>query len=699
MGQIVGGSAKTKRCNIRQLSQLGTPAAGEYILVSSDNSMNAVGQGNFDCYIVGDGTTATTALTLHKFKAEELDEQLNGIPDVTQTFTLSMTAGQYILPASSAKKCTMETGKTYTFTVVNASDLDSSVLNVYFRNSDNTQDAYAYLNGGSSSVKTFQFKKTSNTSVTIVPTSDIGYVRFYVTDKNATVTLDVQFSVLWESGNYGLIPTLATKSELESYAKTAEVSAADATIIEQVEQSVKKVISDSVTIEEYLNGNLEENIINADGSTVTSSSMRHVAISNLTEGLVLTLRNYYIRSNGSKAYSGSATSICAVCAKNGDTIVPSKGRTYNANLSQYVVPADIDNVILTIRNESNYTHREILRTEVDAITTYYKQQILDGAPLQWSGSLNAGEIKYLPVENVSLGKIFVFTAHVSTFGALTFGRLNSAGDGLITPKVEVNETSVVCYSNTSSSFNTSFEHGLTIANDIQVIVQVGEEVKIVVQSNGSRWQTTTTRSRNGEYANSLAVTTDTGTFTDCVLSVSLQNLRKDTWVFGDSWVSLYEQRWTYQAIHLGYSNWFLNGFAGATSQQGFDAFQTLVGVHIPKTLLWLYGMNDIDTDDSTPNSDWLSVVEQVEDICKKNNIELILATIPTTPTRNMNAKNAYVRASGHRYVDQAAAMGADTSGNWFSGYSSEDGNHTTTQGAIALMGRFFCDVPELMYNE
>lgn len=66
MGQIVGGSAKTKRCNLNKLSQLGTPAAGEHILVSSDNSMNAAGQGNFDCYIVGDGTTAAIALELKK---------------------------------------------------------------------------------------------------------------------------------------------------------------------------------------------------------------------------------------------------------------------------------------------------------------------------------------------------------------------------------------------------------------------------------------------------------------------------------------------------------------------------------------------------------------------------------------------------------------------------------------------------------
>ena len=64
MGQIVGGAAKPKRCNINQLSQLGTPAAGEHILVSSDNSMNAAGQGNFDCYIVGDGRTVAAMLKI-----------------------------------------------------------------------------------------------------------------------------------------------------------------------------------------------------------------------------------------------------------------------------------------------------------------------------------------------------------------------------------------------------------------------------------------------------------------------------------------------------------------------------------------------------------------------------------------------------------------------------------------------------------
>lgn len=76
MGQIVSSAAKPKRCNLNQLSQVPTPAAGEHILVSSDNSMNAAGQGNFDCYIVGDGTKAATALPLQRINAA-LEEEVS----------------------------------------------------------------------------------------------------------------------------------------------------------------------------------------------------------------------------------------------------------------------------------------------------------------------------------------------------------------------------------------------------------------------------------------------------------------------------------------------------------------------------------------------------------------------------------------------------------------------------------------------
>ena len=66
MGQIIGRAAKPDACNLRSLSSYGIPAAGQHILVSTDNSAMQNGQGIFDAYVVGDGKTAATALLLKK---------------------------------------------------------------------------------------------------------------------------------------------------------------------------------------------------------------------------------------------------------------------------------------------------------------------------------------------------------------------------------------------------------------------------------------------------------------------------------------------------------------------------------------------------------------------------------------------------------------------------------------------------------
>lgn len=75
MGQIIGRAAKPDACNLRSLSSYGTPAAGQHILVSTDNSAMQNGQGNFDAYVVGDGTTAATGLPLIKTYANDVDNE------------------------------------------------------------------------------------------------------------------------------------------------------------------------------------------------------------------------------------------------------------------------------------------------------------------------------------------------------------------------------------------------------------------------------------------------------------------------------------------------------------------------------------------------------------------------------------------------------------------------------------------------
>ena len=66
MGQIAGKYDFLSRVNLKDLSTIPIPAAGEHILVSSDNSMTADGQGNFDCYIVGNGHTPAISLEIKR---------------------------------------------------------------------------------------------------------------------------------------------------------------------------------------------------------------------------------------------------------------------------------------------------------------------------------------------------------------------------------------------------------------------------------------------------------------------------------------------------------------------------------------------------------------------------------------------------------------------------------------------------------
>jgi hypothetical protein len=110
-------------------------------------------------------------------------------------------------------------------------------------------------------------------------------------------------------------------------------------------------------------------------------------------------------------------------------------------------------------------------------------------------------------------------------------------------------------------------------------------------------------------------------------------------------------------------------------------------------------MNDgSDTDDASPSSAWLTVVEHVLSVCESKNITPVLATIPSVPTINNRGKSAYVRASGYPYIDFAAAVNSDDQGNWYTGLLSNDGVHPSEDGAKVLFARAITDFPDLLIN-
>ena len=780
MGQIIGSAAKPKRCNLQSLSSVGVLAAGEYVLVSSDNSANEAGQGNFDCYVIGNGTLAAEELELHKVNKDDyVFTELDGNREEAH-LSLASSDGVITKVKIVQKKLTdvIWENKTYLdifetnnwllyYNNVNSCGFDNNSFgpNAIFRGtptlvndvydtpsysmkcfSTGTEQNLRNLRGGVSGalflaarIKCIRYTagdigvtvsgyRARSAALRCVTNGWVTKTKLYTASSEYiyigsfnSANLDgyVDSPVVVKMSIFTNAPTLSqmTKWYNEYIAlkkkngTSVEIPTKDyvndnfvtETDIDELQQqlsvSVKKVISDKVDISAFTDGSCQTGVANPDGTITSASSQRYTEVENLTEGQIFTLRGYYINSGGSRVYTN--ITINSVCAYSNGAVVSGKGVSYNAALQSYTIPSGIDKIRFTFSSQSIYANIEAVFTTENAITTFYPQQIQDGLPFSVKGSMEADTAIMLPVENVTCNKAWIFSAKIpSLIGTIKIGKCDNSGT-IGTPRIEVDGTYVKTFSYTGSSFNKTFEHGLTIGNDIQVIVSQGwshKVDKIIIQSGGNRWVSSDNNIDLGEETNRIGAVSTTA-LENAIISKSMFNIDCPIWVFGDSWVSYYPQRWVEQAVELGYGAWFLNGFAGEESERGLAALRSLIGRHIPRVLLWLYGMNDPDTNDSTVNVSWQSCYNEVVSICENNNIDLVLATIPTTPTRNNNAKNAIVTSSGHRYVDQVAAMGADTSGNWISGYQSQDGNHTTEAGAKALMARFFADVPELMWSK
>lgn len=104
MAQIISTKAKPKRCNANALKNSGSlvniiPENGEIILICSDNSMSATGDGNFDMFIIGDGTTKASALEWHPIDVEgHIAYELLSVvqPEVVILDKSSFQSGKYI---------------------------------------------------------------------------------------------------------------------------------------------------------------------------------------------------------------------------------------------------------------------------------------------------------------------------------------------------------------------------------------------------------------------------------------------------------------------------------------------------------------------------------------------------------------------------------------------------------------------------
>ncbi len=281
MGQIVGGAAKPKRCNINQLSQLGTPAAGEHILVSSDNSMNAAGQGNFDCYIVGEGTKAATVLELKNIDADkDLRNYIFGAGGVDESYDINDCTSGIILKNN---------GTTRSFSGYKTSDFIAIPNGTRFlytsgllKNDANTYIGLKfYTTNSASGVISDNVAASGEAIPATIELSDwptAKYLRFCMSGTAGTIRLYT------EAGSSELISDLLVQETGQS-GVVAMSQKATTNALSLLETEIDGITSDGVdTTFDDSNSNTSSGLLRVSGGIYSSSSYKTSAMLDIPTG-------------------------------------------------------------------------------------------------------------------------------------------------------------------------------------------------------------------------------------------------------------------------------------------------------------------------------------------------------------------------------------------------------------------------------
>ena len=312
-----------------------------------------------------------------------------------------------------------------------------------------------------------------------------------------------------------------------------------------------------------------------------------------------------------------------------------------------------------------------------------------------SGSLSDGQEYVISGKcGIRDGYYAAFLGKFSSFNTLTL-KFNGFN---VTNKVTVTADNLVIVSGIGNTITQA--HGLTISNAVQVLLELKNSIMyITVASGGIKYTYNCPWYWTGSSPCELSVTASGMSFTYAKISAIFKSAERKIWYFGDSYSEFnMDSRLPYYVIEYGFDkNLLFNSISGATSALGTVSIDTLLEYGTPKYAINALGMNDgSDSNNTTPNATWLTNVQSFIDICERHNIIPVLCTIPTIPSVNNNGKNAWVKASGYRYIDMADAVGADGTGTWYTGMIGQDNIHPSPLGAVAQFMRLLTDMPEVM---
>lgn len=316
---------------------------------------------------------------------------------------------------------------------------------------------------------------------------------------------------------------------------------------------------------------------------------------------------------------------------------------------------------------------------------------------QTRGTLSDGTLSIAENSSVKKNLMLSFVGDISSFSKIVVG-YRHLYSGNLWNRIEIDTTNVVVKALNNDIVETN-AHGLTIENNIQVLIKKNYNLTadITIISNGNSF-TKNVPWYDVTQSVQPFVQSSGSSLTNCVFTLTYADRNKKIYAFGDSYFNYSPSRWVYYANEQGFTkNMLLNGYPGEASFVGPGSdIESILKHGTPKFLLWCLGMNDGSDTNDAPNTQWKTGIDYVLSVCEEKGIIPILATIPTVPNVNNEKKNEWVRASGYRYIDFAKAVGANSSGVWYSGMLSNDNLHPTEQGAKALFMQAINDFPEMM---
>ena len=379
----------------------------------------------------------------------------------------------------------------------------------------------------------------------------------------------------------------------------------------------------------------------------------------------------------------------------------------------YVTTFDIKSIrsVSAIDNTITYTIPATgVKKDIETLSTKVDNLSISAKPIgsTYRGDITAGQTIILEKNSVKGDESFAFSGNIETFEKILIGRGIPSEKSYSSSWFEIDNANIVYkeyYTETNHREN-SYPHGLTITNNIQILLNVGYDGKATVTllSNGQMFKKEVTW--NGY--NGKIFVQSVNAITNASFSWTCKKLNSDIWLFGDSYFSITStSRWTSYLLSNGYKNLLINGYPGEDSVSALSDLQVLLSHRTPKYIVWCLGMNDADSSTAV-NSRWLSSFNTLKELCSKNGIILIATTIPTVKggyvedTQNYNKrehkfKNEIVKSSGLRYIDfYSAVVKNGETGEWYSDMLYSDGVHPSVTGASALFMRAISDCPELL---